>query len=131
MFSFLYSSLSFTMKKWHLNPMLVAKFLSHFRSEKSIYSTYFAFASPGSPECHLKCLLFIRDVWAVSAIMNVGQPIIQHGWAGFGWYKKKSIRGFFYSLFVLYFILIPAGDLVFDVKIEFFRGAVIIIPSSS
>ena len=46
--------------------------------------------------------------------------------------KRKHIRGFFfYSLFVLYFILIPAGDLVFDVKIEFFGAAVIIIPSFS
>ena len=43
---------------------------------------------------------------------------------------KETIRGFLYSLFVLYFILIQLDDLVFDVKIEFF-GAVVIIQSSS
>ena len=50
-----------------------------------------------------------------------------------GWHgavsRKHYIRGFFYSLFVLYFILIQLEDLVFDVKIEFF-GAAVIIPSS-
>ena len=51
---------------------------------------------------------------------------IDIGWVGL----KETIRGFLYSLFVLYFILIQLDDLVFDVKIEFF-GAVVIIQSSS
>ena len=64
--------------------------------------------------------------------MNVRQQLYNMGgWLGIdiGW-SEGTVRGFLYSLFVLYFILIQLDDLVFDVKIEFF-GAVVIIQSSS
>ena len=120
-------ALYFTMKKLHLKPNVGCKEMKKVFHQLTLHSLLpdlpnviwnVCYSLEMSEQCHQSWMLGNNYTTWVA------------GWALTLVGLKETIRGFLYSLFVLYFILIQLDDLVFDVKIEFF-GAVVIIQSSS